>query len=88
MNIHSVTCNVGENPITIETGKMGKLADGAVTVSCGETIVLVSAVSQTAVREGQDWFPLSVEYKEKAAAAGRLDRRRVRHKFSPAVPKQ
>ncbi|MDG2124953.1 MAG: polyribonucleotide nucleotidyltransferase, partial [Verrucomicrobiales bacterium] len=51
---------------------MGKLADGAVTVQSGETIVLVTAVSQTSVREGQDWFPLSVEYKEKASAAGRF----------------
>ena len=56
----------------IETGKMGKLADGAVTVQVGETVVMVTAVSQTTVREGQDWFPLSVEYKEKAAAAGRF----------------
>ena len=42
------------------------------TVQCGETVVLVTAVSQTKMREGQDWFPLSVEYKEKAAAAGRF----------------
>ncbi|MEO0415976.1 MAG: polyribonucleotide nucleotidyltransferase, partial [Verrucomicrobiota bacterium] len=38
----------------------------------GETVVMVTAVSQTSVREGQDWFPLSVEYKEKAAAAGKF----------------
>ena len=75
----------------IETGKMGKLADGAVTVQVGETIVMVTAVSQTSVREGQDWFPLSVEYKEKAAAAGRFpgghfkrEVDRPRRKFSPA----
>ncbi|CAN5310788.1 polyribonucleotide nucleotidyltransferase [soil metagenome] len=72
MSIESVTCEVGAFPMTIETGKMGKLADGAVTVTAGETIVLVTAVSQTKVRPGQDWFPLSVEYKEKAAAAGRF----------------
>lgn len=70
MNIHSTTIEVGTNPITIETGKLAKLADGAVTVQCGETIILVTAVSQTKVREGQTWFPLSVEYKEKATAAG------------------
>lgn len=70
MNIHSKTINVGSNPMTIETGKLAKLADGAVTVSCGETIILVTAVSQTKVRPGQTWFPLSVEYKEKATAAG------------------
>jgi len=70
MNIHSTTIDVGPNPITIETGKLAKLADGAVTVRCGETIILVTAVSQTKVRPGQTWFPLSVEYKEKATAAG------------------
>ena len=58
--------------MTIETGKMAKLADGAVTVTTDETIVLVTAVSQTTIRQGQSWFPMSVEYKEKAAAAGRF----------------
>ena len=72
MSIETVKSQVGSNEITLQTGKMGKLADGAVTVQCGETIVIVTAVSQTKVREGQDWFPLSVEYKEKAAAAGRF----------------
>ena len=70
MNIHSTTIDVGTNPITIETGKLAKLADGAVTVRCGETIILVTAVSSTKVKPGQTWFPLSVEYKEKATAAG------------------
>ncbi len=70
MNIHKVTSNVGSNPITFETGKMAKLADGAVVVTCGETTVLVTAVSATKIKDGQSWFPLSVEYKEKAAAAG------------------
>ena len=51
---------------------MGRLADGACTVKCGETTVMVTAVSQTKMREGQSWFPMSVEYKEKAAAAGRF----------------
>lgn len=72
MSIENVTCQVGTQEMKIETGKMGKLADGAVTVQVGETVVMVTAVSQTKVREGQDWFPLSVEYKEKAAAAGRF----------------
>ena len=72
MSIESITCQVGGHDMKIETGKMGKLADGAVTVQVGETIVMVTAVSSTKVRDGQDWFPLSVEYKEKAAAAGRF----------------
>ena len=72
MNIHTVTSQVGSNPITFETGKIAKLADGAVVVTCGETVVLVTAVSQTKVKAGQTWFPLSVEYKEKASAAGQF----------------
>ena len=72
MSIHKVACQVGAHEIEFESGRMGKLADGAVTVRVGDTVVMVTAVSQTSIREGQDWFPLSVEYKEKAAAAGRF----------------
>jgi polyribonucleotide nucleotidyltransferase len=63
---------VGQNEITFETGKIAKLADGAVMVRSGETIILASAVSATKLREGQDFFPLTVDYKEKAAAAGKF----------------
>ena len=69
---HSVTATLGQSPITIETGKLARLADGAVTVRSGETIVLVSAVSATVVKEGQDFFPLTVDYREKAAAVGKF----------------
>ncbi len=70
---HTITtANVGLNPIIFETGKLAKLADGAVVVTSGETIVLVSAVSATTVKEGQDFFPLTVDYKEKAAAVGKF----------------
>src|SRR6195952_493195 len=72
MSIHNVTAHVGSNPITIETGKLARLADGAVTVRYGDTILLVTAVSATSVKEGQDWFPLTVEYREKAAAVGKI----------------
>ena len=67
-----VTAQVGANLITIETGKIAKLADGSVVVSCGETMVMASAVSATVVKEGQDFFPLTVDYREKAAAAGKF----------------
>ncbi len=70
MRIHQVTSQVGSTEIKIETGKIARLADGAVTVQCGETVVVVTAVSATKLKPGQDFFPLSVEYKEKAAAAG------------------
>ena len=69
---HKVTAQIGSTQISIETGKIAKLADGAVIVSCGETIVMVSAVSATAFKEGQDWFPLTVDYREKAAAVGKF----------------
>ena len=69
---HQVSAAIGAHPIIIETGKLARLADGAVTVRCGETIVLVSAVSATTLKEGQDWFPLSVDYREKAAAVGKF----------------
>ncbi len=67
-----VTAQIGSNQISIETGKIAKLADGAVIVSSGDTIVMVSAVSATAIKEGQDFFPLTVDYREKAAAVGKF----------------
>src|ERR1043165_9194015 len=67
-----VTAQVGANPIHIETGKLAKQADGAVTVQLGETIILVAAVAATKAKEGQDFFPLTVDYREKAAAAGKF----------------
>jgi polyribonucleotide nucleotidyltransferase len=70
--IHNVTAHVGPSPIVIETGKLAKLADGAVTVRSGESIVLVTAVSATKIKEGQDFFPLTVDYREKAAAVGKF----------------
>jgi polyribonucleotide nucleotidyltransferase len=67
-----VSRRIGSAELTIETGKLAKLADGSVTVRSGETIILVAAVSATTVKEGQDFFPLTVDYREKAAAAGKF----------------
>ena len=58
--------------VTIETGKLATQADGSVVVKCGKTMLFCSAVSSTSVREGQSFFPLSVDYQEKFAAAGRI----------------
>src|SRR5437016_8056269 len=58
--------------IHIETGKLAKQADGAVTVQLGETIVIVATVAATRAKPEQDFFPLTVDYCEKAAAAGRF----------------
>lgn len=72
MAIHKVSTPCGSGTIEIETGKLAHLADGAVTVRLGDTIVIVTAVSATKVKDGQDFFPLTVEYKEKASAAGKF----------------
>jgi len=67
-----ITAQVGDKQIIIETGKLAKQADGAVTIQLGETIVIVAAVAATKAKEGQDFFPLTVDYREKAAAAGKF----------------
>ncbi|MCS7048323.1 MAG: polyribonucleotide nucleotidyltransferase [Verrucomicrobiae bacterium] len=69
---HSVRCAVGATPLVIETGKLAKQADGAVTVQYGETVVIVTAVASPNPREELDFFPLTVDYREKAAAAGKF----------------
>ncbi|CAN5576620.1 polyribonucleotide nucleotidyltransferase [soil metagenome] len=69
---NKVTAQIGAHQISIETGKIAKLADGAVVVSCGDTMVFTSAVSATKLKEGQDYFPLMVDYREKAAAVGKF----------------
>jgi polyribonucleotide nucleotidyltransferase len=58
--------------ITIETGKLAKQADGSVVVRMGNTMLLATVVSKKEAAEGQDFFPLSVDYQEKYAAAGRF----------------
>src|SRR5258706_5769840 len=66
------TAQTGDKQIHIETGKLAKQADGAVTVQLGETIVVVAAVAATKAKPSQDFFPLTVDYREKAAAAGKF----------------
>ena len=69
---HKVTASVGGGEIHIESGKIAKQADGSVTVQLGDTIVLVAACGSSKPRPGLDFFPLTVDYREKAAAAGRF----------------
>ncbi|MEW5913647.1 MAG: polyribonucleotide nucleotidyltransferase [Thermodesulfobacteriota bacterium] len=57
---------------SIETGKIAKQASGAVWITCGETVVLVTAVGDTSMREGIDFLPLTVDYQELSYAAGRI----------------
>ncbi|MBT0665787.1 polyribonucleotide nucleotidyltransferase [Geobacter pelophilus] len=69
---HSVQAELGGRTVTITTGKMAKQANGAVVVSCGDTMVLVTAVAAKSAKEGQDFFPLTVNYQEKAYAGGKI----------------
>ena len=59
-------------PLVLETGKVARQADGAVMVSHGETTVLCTAVAAQSPKPGQDFFPLTVNYQEKAFAAGKI----------------
>ncbi len=62
----------GGRKLVLETGKIARQADGAVLVSYGDTIVLCTAVGAKNVKPGQDFFPLTVNYQEKAFAAGKI----------------
>jgi len=68
----SKSVEIGNTTLTIETGKLARQADGAVTVRYGDTMVLVTAVASEHARENIDFFPLTVEYREKTYAAGRI----------------
>ena len=63
---------VNGKKITLETGKIARQADGAIIATCGETVVIATAVGAKKVAEGQDYFPLSVNYQEKYYAAGKI----------------
>lgn len=63
---------IGDHPITIEAGKLAGLAGGAVTVRCGDTMVLVTATASESAREGTDFLPLIVDYEERLYAAGKI----------------
>src|ERR687885_278217 len=62
----------GGRKLVLETGKVARQADGAVMVRYGETIVLCTAVGVREAKPGQDFFPLTVNYQEKAFAAGKI----------------
>ena len=64
------TVQVGEREVTLETGRIARQADGAVLIRSGGTVLLVTAVAASVPREGTDFFPLTVEYKERFSAAG------------------
>ena len=69
---HKVELNWGGQPLTLETGKMARQADGAVLATLGETVLLATVVSDKNAKPGQDFFPLTVNYQEKYFAAGKI----------------
>lgn len=74
---------IGEKTLSVETGKVAKQADGAVVIRYGDTMLLVTAVSARTAREGLDFFPLTVEYRESTYAAGRIPGNYFRREARP-----
>lgn len=72
MNSHKFTAMLGDDEVTIETGKLAQQAGGAVTVREGDTVLLVTATMSHSEREGVDFFPLTVDFEERLYAAGRI----------------
>ena len=72
MAVHTESIELGGRKYTIETGRVAKQADGSVTVRYGDTMILTTAVSMHEAREGVDFFPLTVDYRERAAAGGKI----------------
>ncbi len=72
MAIHKLDVELGGRTLSIETGRVAGLADGAVTVRYGDAMLLATAVSSAEPREGIDFFPLTVEYEERMYAAGKI----------------
>ncbi len=70
--IKSCSININGEALVVETGRIARQASGSVTVTCGETVVLVTAVATDEVREGIDFLPLTVEYQEMSYAGGRI----------------
>ncbi|WP_294311205.1 polyribonucleotide nucleotidyltransferase [uncultured Sphingomonas sp.] len=71
-NTKKVAIEWGGKTLTLETGKVARQADGAVIATLGETVVLCAVTAAKNVKEGQDFFPLTVHYQEKFSSAGRI----------------
>jgi polyribonucleotide nucleotidyltransferase len=72
LSVVSKSFPYGPHTVTIETGEVARQAEGAVRVSMGDTVVLVTACAQQTAQPGRDFFPLTVNYVEKTYAAGRI----------------
>ena len=71
-DVKTVSMEWGGKTLTLETGRIARQADGAVLATYGETVVLCAVTAAKSVKEGQDFFPLTVHYQEKFSAAGRI----------------
>jgi polyribonucleotide nucleotidyltransferase len=72
VNVHKKSFPYGSHTVTLETGRLARQADGAVLVTMGDTVVLVTAVGRKNADPNKDFFPLTVNYVEKTYAAGRI----------------
>lgn len=72
MSKFTKTFQYGQHQVSIETGEIARQADGAVMIAMGDTQLLVTVVAAKSAKPGQDFFPLTVQYQEKAYAAGRI----------------
>jgi polyribonucleotide nucleotidyltransferase len=72
LDMKKVEIEWGGKTLTLETGRVARQADGAVLATLGETVVLCAVTAAKSVKEGQDFFPLTVHYQEKYSAAGRI----------------
>jgi polyribonucleotide nucleotidyltransferase len=80
----SESIKLGNRDLIVETGKVAKQADGSVVIRYGDTMVLVAAVSARTAREGMDFFPLTVEYRENSFSAGRIPGNYFRREGRPS----
>ncbi|MFC0205877.1 polyribonucleotide nucleotidyltransferase [Novosphingobium soli] len=71
-DVKTVSMEWGGKTLTLETGRIARQADGAVLATYGETVVLCAVTAAKSVKEGQDFFPLTVHYQEKFSSAGRI----------------
>src|SRR5829696_9193570 len=75
---------LGTQDLIVETGKVAKQADGSVVIRYGDTMILVTAVSSRTAKEGLDFFPLTVEYRESSYSAGRIPGNYFRREGRPS----
>ena len=69
---NTVSFQYGQHKVSITTGEIAKQADGAVIIDMDGTVLLVTTVASKTIADGQDFFPLTVEYQEKSYAAGKI----------------